>query len=470
MRQGGSTGKGLATKAQVVFKGAARRAWHEVSMAATNVRAIASMTFKDAIRKKVLFTLVFFALLLVGTVFLSWVRVEYRLQQMTRILLGGMGFFGMIAAVFLAAPNLPDDIKNKTIFTVLTKPARRWHVLAGKILGIGYVLAVLLFLMGAMSYAYLSFWGRRMQTEGDTLPVLQGHHRTYAASVEHLGMSLDITEAMIESERAFASGFERMTFHFDRLDSERFSNDVAFAEVILFSHGASYDPRTKEGTGLMQVQNPTTGEIHTEVFGAETLRPTHVSFPASMIDDSGRLTITLNTRLKSGNYSAMAGSVAVLSQPSTYGINFLKALTLMFMQYMVLVFVATAASTFLTSTVSTITALFVYFTGSLTEMLRAQALELGTRADLFAAGDHSHDASEAVAQVAHVAVNFLMRYFYIGVSIAFPNLSSFSPAGAMSASEYISPATLGNAFLYALVFSTASFVIAWAIFSRKEVA
>jgi len=442
MRQGGSTGKGLAAKA-----------WHEVSMAVTNVRAIASMTFKDAIRKKVLFTLVFFALLLLGTVFLSWVRVEYRLQQMTRILLGGMGFFGMIAAVFLAAPNLPDDIKNKTIFTVLTKPSRRWHVLAGKILGIGYVLAMLLFLMGAMSYAYLSFWGRRMQTEGDALPVLQGHHRTYAASVEHLDMSL-----------------ERMTFHFDRLDSERFSDEVAFAEVVLFSHGASYDPRTKEGTALMEAQNPTTGEIHTEVFGAETLRPTHLVFPTSMIDDSGRLTITLITRLKSGNYSAMAGSVAVLSQPSTYGINFLKALTLMFMQYMVLVFVATAASTFLTSTVSTITALFVYFTGSLTEMLRAQALELGTRADLFSAADHSHDASPAVAQVAHVAVNFLMRYFYIGVSIAFPNLSSFSPAGAMSASEYITPATLGNAFLYALVFSAASFVIAWAIFSRKEVA
>ncbi|MHC4713802.1 MAG: ABC transporter permease [Planctomycetota bacterium] len=452
-----------------------RRALHsagrEIRNSVLNILALASITYKDALRKKALFTIGLFAVLMFASGFFAWVRPEYRLQQMTRICLGGIGFFGMVLAIFLAAPNLPDDISRKTIFTVMTKPARRWHILAGKILGLAYVLAIVLVVMGAMSYAYISFWSWKMGPHESGLPLLQGHKRTHAASVEYLGKALEVSEPMLESQRAIASGFERVKFNFTGLDKEHFKGEKVFAELTLFSHGYSVDPLTDQGTGLMQAQNPTTGETASEIFGAMALQPLFVGFPGHMIDDQGAVSITLITRLESGNYSAMAASVAVLSQPSGYFLNFLKALLLMFMQYMLLVFIATAASTFLTSTVSVITALFVYFTGSLTEIVREQALKLGTETNIFAMAVHAHEeASGGAGGATEVAVSFLMRYFYLGVSIAFPNLQAYDPAPAVASSEYISPATLWTGLAYGSVYAVFAFLVAWAVFRRKEVA
>ncbi|MCD6405267.1 MAG: hypothetical protein J7M19_05540, partial [Planctomycetes bacterium] len=284
---------------------------------------------------------------------------------------------------------------------------------------------------------------------------------------------LDVSAWMIESDRALASGFERITFNFENLDARQFSSDTVFAEVKLFSHGFSYDKVTKGGTAALQAKNPSTGETSTEIFGAETLRPKQIGFPKAMIDENGRLSITIIRRLKTGSYSALASSVSVLSAPSGYGVNFVKALVLMFMQYMVLVFVAITASTFLTSTVSTIMALFVYFTGSLTQVLRAQALKLGSEANIFTMAEHHHHGgapAEHVISGLQLVINYLLRYFYLGLSVIFPNLAAYDPSPSICAGHFIPFSTLWSAFAYGAVYAAVMFVIALAIFRRKEVA
>lgn len=437
--------------------------------------AIANITFKDAIRKKVLLTIFFFALLLVAVSgFLPWVRPADQIRQVTKVCLGGIAFFGMVVAIFLTAPSLPDDIRKKTIFTVMTKPARRWQILAGKILGMGYVLAVMLAVMGAIAFGYIRFWAWKMGEGPAGTPRLQSNKQTWAKSIDYEGIRLDLSPWMIKSNRAIASGFERITYNFENLDLRQFPSDTVFAEVKLFSHGFSYDKTTKEGTAALQAKNPSTGETSTEIFGAETLRPKHIGFPKAMIDENGRLSITLIRRLKTGSYSALASSVSVLSAPSGYGVNFIKALVMMFMQYMVLVFVAITASTFLTSTVSTITALFVYFTGSLTQILRAQALKLGSEANIFTMAEHHHHhggaQEEHVISGMQLVINYLLRYFYLGLSVIFPNLSTYDPSDSICAGHFIPFSTLWSAFAYGAVYATVMFVIALAIFRRKEVA
>ncbi len=447
------------------------RLLERVSHASACILAVASITFKDGLRKKALFTITLFAVLVIVSGFLPWVRADFRIQQLTRVSLGGMAFFAMVVAIFLAAPNIPDDISRKTIFTVMTKPARRWHMLAGKVLGLGYILAIMLVMMGTLTYAHIRYLDYRMGLDEGELPRLQGHKRTYAAEVEHEGRSLQLSEPIIESGRALASGFERITYHFRGLDRRQFRGETAFCQVVLFNHAFSYVDDV--GTALFLARNPSTGAVVTEIFGAETLQPRFIAFPKAMIDANGDVSITLITRHDMGSYSAMASSAAVLSQPSLYVINFVKGLALLFMQGMVLVFIATAASTFLTSTVSVITALFVYFTGSLTGIIRDQALALGTEESIFTMAEHTHGTPEmatGVTRSMQMGVDYLLRYFYLGISIAFPNLPAFSPTDRMATSEYISLGALWGGLSYGLVYAAIAFGVAWAVFQRKEVA
>ena len=87
-----------------------------------SVLAIARVTLKDALRKRVFFTVLFFAAVLtVASGLLPWVTPGEQIRQVAKICLAGISFFGMIVAIFVSAPNLPDDISAKTIFTVMTK-------------------------------------------------------------------------------------------------------------------------------------------------------------------------------------------------------------------------------------------------------------------------------------------------------------------------------------------------------------
>jgi hypothetical protein len=282
-----------------------------------SVLAIAQVTFKYALRKKVFFTVLFFGILLMlSSGFLPWVTPEEQISQVSNVCLAGISFFGMIIAVFLSAVTLPEDISAKTIWTVLTKPARRWQILAGKILGLGYTLALLVAVMGALSYGYIHFWTWKLGPDPSGLPRLEGNKINYASTIDYHGLVLAVSKPMMDSKRAIASGLDRVAFSFEGLDKERFLGDKVFARVTLFSHSWTYDPVTKQGTAAIEVANPTTGETSTIIFGAETSRPKMLGFPRSLIDRNGRVTITVLRYLPSGSYSATASSVAVLSQPS----------------------------------------------------------------------------------------------------------------------------------------------------------
>jgi len=434
------------------------------------VLAIARVTLKDALRKKVLFTVLFFAVVLTAVSgYLPYVTGEERIRQASRVCLSGIGFFGMIVAIFLAAASLPDDISRKTIFTVLTKPARRWEILAGKILGLGYVLGILLAIMGALSFALIHFWAWEVGPDSSGLPRLDGNKFNYAKAVEYHGLTLGLSAPMIESKRAIASGFDRVTYHFTGLGRERFSGGKIFTQVTLFSHSWALDPVTKEGTAGLVVTNPTTGESESMQFGAGPLQPVILGFKKPLVDNSGAVDITVLRRLPTGSYSAMASSVAILSQPSGYTVNFLKVLFLRYAQYMVLVFLAVAASTFLTSTVSTITAIFIYFTGSLVEVLRNQAMSLGTAADIFTMAQHTHaEAAPGELTGATWFANMLLRDFYLGISVVFPDLDYFDLGARVSQNQYVQNSMIAYGLLYAAAYAAIAFACAWLVFSRKE--
>lgn len=436
-----------------------------------SILAIADVTFKDALRKKVLFTILFFAVLMtVVSGLLPTVSPDDRIRQAAKIGLSGIGFFGMVVGIFLSAPSLPDDISRKTIFSVMTKPARRWQIIAGKIVGLGLVLAVILAVMGAIAYGCVRFWAAKAGPSADGMPRLQGNAAVYASEIRHQHLSLPVSPAAIESRRAIASGFQRLEYSFTGLDRQRYQGDMVFVRIRVFSHAWSFDPVTKEGTGMLLVVNPSTGESKEIIFGPQNDIPQYVSFPRSMIDKQGSLVIVLGKRLAAGSMSAAADSITILSQPSGYTANFLKGLTLMFMQYMVLVFIAVAASTLLTSTVSIIFALFVYFTGSLTDILRDQALALGAQASIFTMGEHTHAEGQVAALGYEWFLNVVLRYFYLGISVVFPNLSFYDVSEAISRNEYIPWASLAHGMWYGAVYAAIAFAAAWVVFRRKEVA
>jgi len=101
------------------------------------IYAIALNTFKEVIRDKIFYTLLFFAVLMVGaSLVLSSIGSTAGLKVLEDISLASISIFGVIISVFVGIGLVEKEIDRKTIYTIISKPISRPLFLLGKYLGL----------------------------------------------------------------------------------------------------------------------------------------------------------------------------------------------------------------------------------------------------------------------------------------------------------------------------------------------
>jgi ABC-type transport system involved in multi-copper enzyme maturation permease subunit len=122
------------------------------------IYAIAINTFKEVIRDKIFYSLVFFALLLLGaSVLLSTLTVGERSKIIEDLSLAGINIFGVIIAVFVGIGLVYKELEKKTIYTIISKPIHRHEFLLGKYLGLALTLFVYISVMSVFFLVILHF-------------------------------------------------------------------------------------------------------------------------------------------------------------------------------------------------------------------------------------------------------------------------------------------------------------------------
>jgi hypothetical protein len=117
--------------------------------------AIARLAWQEAIRNRVLIGFgVFVLLLLFAGLFLD-VKNSNPARVYLSFVLGTTNYLVLLMALVLSAFSLPNDIKNRTIHTVVTKPIRAGEIVLGRTLGFVAVGTVMLVAMGLISYFFV---------------------------------------------------------------------------------------------------------------------------------------------------------------------------------------------------------------------------------------------------------------------------------------------------------------------------
>jgi hypothetical protein len=121
------------------------------------VTAIVGNTFTGLTRLKIFYVLLLFALLLIGSsVFMAQMTFQQEFQVLKDIALGAMSLFTSLLAILATARLLPQDVEDRTAYTVLAKPVSRFEYLTGKLLGVLLLLAVSLVAMAALFFLVLT--------------------------------------------------------------------------------------------------------------------------------------------------------------------------------------------------------------------------------------------------------------------------------------------------------------------------
>ncbi|MBD3420028.1 MAG: hypothetical protein GF398_07935 [Chitinivibrionales bacterium] len=130
------------------------------------ITLIAANTFKETIRNKVLYNVLFFA---IGFIFLSvsfgeW-SVFARVQVMQDFGLATMSIAGLLLAIFIGVGMLGKEISSKTIYQVITNPIERYQFILGKYAGLLLTLFINFVLLTAVFFLTVLNLGGRIQFE-----------------------------------------------------------------------------------------------------------------------------------------------------------------------------------------------------------------------------------------------------------------------------------------------------------------
>lgn len=121
------------------------------------VFAIALNTMREAIRNKVLYSILFFAFLMVGiSAVFGAASIGDQMKFVKDFSLMSISLFGVIIAVVLGVSMLHKELGKKTIFNILSKPVARWQFITGKFFGLFATLALVVILMCGGLVAFLA--------------------------------------------------------------------------------------------------------------------------------------------------------------------------------------------------------------------------------------------------------------------------------------------------------------------------
>ncbi len=125
---------------------------------------IATNTFREAVRDRVLYNLIAFALLMSGAAILVG-QISFGIERLVVINLGlaAVSLFGTVIAIFIGIGLVSKEIDKRTLYTVLTHPVRRWEFIVGKFFGLSGTLVVNTFFMAIGVFAALLYVSRHFQ-------------------------------------------------------------------------------------------------------------------------------------------------------------------------------------------------------------------------------------------------------------------------------------------------------------------
>lgn len=204
------------------------------------VISVAKNTFTEAIRDRVLFVLLFFALVMILS---SFVFASISADQYNKIVkdlgLTSISIIGIVISIFLGVALVQKEIEKKTVYNIFSKPIKRAEFIVGKYLGLCTTLLVITVLMGLILLAIVVYI--EIRHEGLVSYYYGGtHYPEFFAAIYFQFLELLIIIGLALVFSSFTTPILSIFFTFFSLAIGKFASDVKlFAEdlqspVIMF--------------------------------------------------------------------------------------------------------------------------------------------------------------------------------------------------------------------------------------------
>jgi ABC-type transport system involved in multi-copper enzyme maturation permease subunit len=105
--------------------------------------AVTLNTFREAVRDRILYNLVAFAVILIASsILLGEITIGIHKTILINLGLSSISIFGLLIAIFLGIGLVYKEVDKRSLYALLSKPIRRRQFIVGKFLGLNLTLLV----------------------------------------------------------------------------------------------------------------------------------------------------------------------------------------------------------------------------------------------------------------------------------------------------------------------------------------
>lgn len=127
------------------------------------VWVVAKNTYREAVRDKLLYNLLLFAALMIASsILLAQLHIGDAERIYRDVGLSAIAFFGVLIAIFVGINLVYREISQRTVYSMLSKPVRRWEFILGKYFGLLSLLALEIALMTVCFIGLLVWKGSQL--------------------------------------------------------------------------------------------------------------------------------------------------------------------------------------------------------------------------------------------------------------------------------------------------------------------
>jgi len=127
------------------------------------VLAIALNTFKETVRDRILYGLIFFVLLVLpGSRLVIPLAIGQEIKIMKDFGFAAITLFGLLISVVVGTTLVFKELDKRTIYVLVAKPVRRWELLLGKYFGLMGTLTVSFLIMSATMTVTIMMMGGKI--------------------------------------------------------------------------------------------------------------------------------------------------------------------------------------------------------------------------------------------------------------------------------------------------------------------
>jgi hypothetical protein len=450
------------------------------------VWAVAKNTIRQALRMKV--ALIFIVLLLVllpvmGLTATGDSTLKGRLQTFVSYGLSLTSLLLCLLTIIVSIYSVTSDIEQRQIYTVVTKPIRRYQLILGKLVGVIVLDVCLLIIFGGIVYGVTRFMPDFFNASDEELRQVENEFYTARASL--VPPEIDVSEEVqdqydeLEKNDQLDDAYPNLT-HDEiikalttrkRLEKQavavgqgllwEFQNvkplDTDQSLFIRFKYDVSVTPPNGEVYGRWQI-----GDLRPLRYGTELKTPIwpeerndpirtfrEIEVPARVIADDGYLSVGFFNGRPNETVVIfpVEDGLEVLYKAGTFAGNFIRAALLILCRLVFLACLGVLAASFLSFPVALLFCLVIFFVGTISGFVL-----------------------ESFDFLAH-GVDLIYAYSIGAVIRLLPQFDKYNPTAFLVSARLLSWSLLGRVVLFMVCIKAfVLLVVGLVIFSFRELA